>query len=425
MLSRCTGAIRGKSIRNVAIVLKIEAKTTTSLQCRNLHIAQQRRAQILANRQLLGCHSVLSTTSFRSLSELTNNQSADPDLTDTLPKIPDAPLPIEDVGPTLAANGEPAFETLGLGGYSPVGLVQSAMEYLHVTLDLPWWGVIMCGTIAVRTLIFPLVILTQRNAAKMSNNMPQLQTLQLKMSDARQTGNHMESARLAHEMHQFMKDKDVSPFKSLLVPLAQAPVFISFFMGLRQMANAPVESLRTGGLFWFTDLTMPDQYYLLPIITSTTLYITILVGTDGAKLSQQTTQTLKYVLRVLPIVIFPFTINFPGAILCYWVCSNFISLIQVGVLRVPAVRDFFKIEKLITYSPDSLPMKKKGFVEGFKESMTNMKISRELAERERIDMVQFQRAGTGPIVKTFKFDPTKVQKMPTVLGSATVETKKR
>jgi hypothetical protein len=44
----------------------------------------------------------------------------------------------------------------------------------------------------VRILIFPLVIMAQRNGAKMANNLPQLQALQLKMTDARQTGNQLE-----------------------------------------------------------------------------------------------------------------------------------------------------------------------------------------------------------------------------------------
>jgi hypothetical protein len=34
--------------------------------------------------------------------------------------------------------------------------------------------------------------MAQRNAAKMSNNLPQLQALQLKMTEARQTGNQLE-----------------------------------------------------------------------------------------------------------------------------------------------------------------------------------------------------------------------------------------
>lgn len=53
------------------------------------------------------------------------------------------------------------------------------------------------------------------------------------------------------------------------------PLFVSFFMGLRGMANVPVDSMRTGGLFWFTDLTLPDPYYLLPILTSATMWLTI------------------------------------------------------------------------------------------------------------------------------------------------------
>jgi len=55
------------------------------------------------------------------------------------------------------------------------------------------------------------------------------------------------------------------------------------------------------------------------------------------------------------------------AILVYWASSNFVSLLQVGFLRIPSVRDFFKIEKMISHTPDSLPVKPKGFMEGIRE----------------------------------------------------------
>ncbi|CAB0011373.1 unnamed protein product [Nesidiocoris tenuis] len=54
-----------------------------------------------------------------------------------------------------------------------------------------------------------------------------------------------------------------------------APFFISMFMGIRGMAGAPVQSFHEGGLFWFVDLTLPDQFYLLPLITSATLSLTV------------------------------------------------------------------------------------------------------------------------------------------------------
>jgi YidC/Oxa1 family membrane protein insertase len=332
-----------------------------------------------------------------------------------IPEIVVSPTPTQDIvekaiesTQAVIAGAEPAFTSIGLGGWSPPGLVQSAMEFLHISCDVPWWGTILIGTICVRVLIFPLVIMAQRNGAKLANHMPQMQVLQAKMTEARQSGNAIDAARYSQALVEFMKEKKVNPLKNMIVPLAQAPLFVSFFIGLRQMANTPVESMRDGGLFWFTDLTVPDQFFLLPIITSLTMLATIEVGTDGARLQHQNMQTMKYVLRALPFVIFPFTMNFPGAIVTYWTFSNIISLIQVAFLKIPAVREYFKIDKIvINKTAAQAGIKKKGFVEGVKDSWTNMKITRELEERKRVDEIAFQRAAQGAIQKTYKFDPTK------------------
>ncbi|KAJ9579942.1 hypothetical protein L9F63_004415 [Diploptera punctata] len=154
------------------------------------------------------------------------------------------------------------------------------------------------------------------------------------------------------------------------------------------------------------------------------MWITIEVGADGAKLNAGNLQTMRYVLRALPVVILPFTINFPGAILVYWVSTNFISLLQVGFLKIPAVREFFKIEKMIQHNPDALPVKPKGFVKGLKESWTNMKITKEMEERQRFDEIQFERAGKGPVQKTYKYDPTQPRKTVSV-GKEGIIAKKR
>lgn len=332
---------------------------------------------------------------------------------DKIPEPPPVPDPstiaeLSETVQSLAVNGEPTLASLGLGGWSPIGIVQNCLEYLHVSLDIPWWGAILIGTIVVRVTMFPLVIMSQRNSAVMNNNLPEMQYLQMKMTQARQTGNQLEAARYAQEMMQFMKEKGLNPLKNVVVPLAQAPLFISFFMGLRGMANCPVESMSYGGLWWFTDLTVPDQFFLLPLITSATMWATIELGVDGGRLEAQNMQIMRYILRAIPVVMIPFTINFPGAILVYWCSSNFISLAQVGLLRVPAVREYFKIPKLMKHSSENLPIKKKGFVAGAKESWTNMKISRDLADRQRIDEMIFTKAGKGPLQKTYKTDPTKL-----------------
>lgn len=47
------------------------------------------------------------------------------------------------------------------------------------------------------------------------------------------------------------------------------------FLGLRSMANLPLESFKYGGLLWFTDITMPDQFFILPVVTVITLGVTL------------------------------------------------------------------------------------------------------------------------------------------------------
>jgi YidC/Oxa1 family membrane protein insertase len=53
-----------------------------------------------------------------------------------------------------------------------------------------------------------------------------------------------------------------------------------------------------------------------------------------------------------------------------------------------------------------------------------MKITKELEERQKLDELQFHRAGKGPIQKTYKYDPTQPRKVSTI-GKDVVAAKKR
>lgn len=55
-----------------------------------------------------------------------------------------------DAAPTAlevfqAAATETSLAELGLAGYTPVGLIQNLLEFMHVDLGLPWWGAIVVG----------------------------------------------------------------------------------------------------------------------------------------------------------------------------------------------------------------------------------------------------------------------------------------
>lgn len=265
-----------------------------------------------------------------------------------IPEIPAAPVPVlsETVVEQVSSTLEPTFASIGLGGWSPVGLLQQALEFLHISCDLPWWGAIVVTTICMRVLVTPLVIIAQRNAANMTRVLPEMEQIQVKLTEARQMGNATESARYSQESVQLMDRENVNPLKYMIVPMAQAPIFLSYFIGIRRMVNAPVESLHTGGLLWFTDLTIPDPYYILPLITCSTLLLTIHLGVDGMNPNMTNGHIVKYVFRAMPVVLFPFIMNFPTAMVVYWSTSNFISLIQVRDVRQMVEIKFGNLSKI-------------------------------------------------------------------------------
>lgn len=327
---------------------------------------------------------------------------------EAIPAIPPAPtvVPVESFVESLADDAVPTLQSVGLGGWSPSGMVQQLLDILHASTGLPWWATIAISTMVVKICLLPLTIKGQKSSIHMNNHLPQMQHLQAKMTEARNTGNQLEAARIANELVVFMKEKNVNPLKSMIIPMAQAPVFISFFFALRGMANLPMESFKTGGMLWFTDLTVADPYYLLPLITSVSLFCTLELGAESG-VRNDNLQWTRYIFRCLPLVIFPVTMNFPSALLCYWVTSNLFTLCQVGVLRIPAVRNRLNIPALVKHQKSELTLSKKGFVEGVKESFTNSRIARELEERSRADEIRFKKSGIGPVVKTYTYDPTK------------------
>ncbi|KAL6424682.1 hypothetical protein ACFW04_009979 [Cataglyphis niger] len=405
---------RGSAIACRRAVLKTNMISQEIITYRHIHLVSQIKKTPRSN-SLFNVHkncriTGISLVRYASTNETSSQKSP-------YDEIPDPPSPLEDIVENIAKvhpNGEATLESIGLGGYTPVGLIQRFMEYMHISYDVPWWTTIVIGTLCVRILIFPLVIKAQKNMIKFSNHMPAIQELQAKLTEARQCGDHIESARCATELMQYMKKNNISALKNFIVPLVQAPVFLSFFLALRGMANAPVESMKHGGFLWLQDLTIHDPYYVMPIVCSITMYITIELGADGTNL--KTMGVFRYVLRALPFVILPFMIHFPGAILTYWVSTNFVSLVQTSMLKIPYIRKALDMPIPIKHASSmSGSLKTKNFTEEFRESWTNMKISKQLADRERADAVQFSAAGKGPIIKTFKYDPTKQKKQSPVL----------
>ncbi|XP_051836393.1 mitochondrial inner membrane protein OXA1L [Antechinus flavipes] len=328
----------------------------------------------------------------------------------TSPIIPATPSPtsLTEVVPAGAADvvqaaTEQSLSELGLGGHTPVGLVQNFLEFVHVDLGLPWWGAIVTCTVVARCLIFPLIVKGQRETVKLNNHLPEMQKLSTRMNEAKFSGDRMEFFRVASELQLYQKKHNINPLKGFIVPLAQAPVFLSFFIALREMSSLPVPSMQNGGLLWFQDLTVADPTYALPLIVTASMWAILELGAETG-INNASLRMMKNFFRVLPLVVLPFTIHFPTAVFTYWFSSNLFSLAQVAFLQIPAVRIWLRIPKRIPPEPGQVFLQD-GFIKSIKKSWKNAQAMHQLKERERRMRDQLQLAARGPLRQTFAHNP--------------------
>ncbi|XP_068443692.1 mitochondrial inner membrane protein OXA1L [Clinocottus analis] len=315
---------------------------------------------------------------------------------------------VTDAAPTAvevlqAAGTEISLTELGLAAHTPVGMVQHLLEFMHVDLGLPWWGAIVVGTLCARMALFPLIVKGQREAAKLNNVMPGMTKLTTKMNEAKQSGNKFDFAKAYSDLTMFQKKHDVNPLRGFLIPVVQAPVFISFFIALRKMSYLPVPSMQTGGLLWFTDLTASDPFYILPLVTTGTMFFIMELGAESG-VDNPNMRTMKTVLRIMPFVILPFTIHFPTAVFTYWVTSNCFSLGQVALLNHPLIRDKLKIPKKIQHPASALP-ESDGLIQSMKKGWKNAQLAQQLQERESRIKNHLDLAAKGPLRQTFTHNP--------------------
>ena len=122
-------------------------------------------------------------------------------------------------------------------------------------------------------------------------------------------GDPTQVAKYQNEMRAIYEKYGANPFKALLLPLMQLPLFISFFIALRGMGhNYP--DYATGGVLWFTDLGAADPYYILPVFNALSFLAMIEIGADGMASSQA--GQFKMIMRGMALFMIPATSMMPA-----------------------------------------------------------------------------------------------------------------
>lgn len=252
----------------------------------------------------------------------------------------------------VAAVAEEA--TKSGGGFHPVqlltGVTEAAITGLHdllTGLGVPSaYGIsIICFTIFVKAITFPLTYQQLASTTKMQTLAPKVKELQARYA------NNPEAANQA--VQQLYQTENVNPLAGCLPAIAQIPIFISLY---RSLLNLAKENKLTESFLWIPSLEGPTfdspptemmswlkdwsdgapklgwhdtiAYLTIPLILVITQSISTQImqpAKDPTKPVDESQAASQNVLKFLPLMIGWFSLSVPSALGLYWILNNFIS----------------------------------------------------------------------------------------------------
>jgi YidC/Oxa1 family membrane protein insertase len=117
---------------------------------------------------------------------------------------------------------------------------------------------------------------------------------------------------------QIYKEEKLNPMGGCLPNLVQIPVFLALYWVLLES----VEMRQAPFIFWLTDLSTKDPYYILPLIMGVTMFI-------QQKLNPPPVDPVQAkVMSFLPVIFTVFFAAFPSGLVLYWVANSVLSIAQ-------------------------------------------------------------------------------------------------
>lgn len=167
-------------------------------------------------------------------------------------------------------------------GWGPTSMMQWTLEHVHIWTGLGWGASIVATTLVIRALAFyPQVKSMQFSSgmAKVQQD-PQFQEGKKLYSQGYVNRDQATLQKGSYLMQQVQKSYGVSKL-GMVWGFLPIPFTFGIFRCLSNMVAIPIPSMETGGYLWFTDLTIKDPYFLLPVAATSLMFLSIMVRASG------------------------------------------------------------------------------------------------------------------------------------------------
>ena len=173
-------------------------------------------------------------------------------------------------------------------------------------------------TVIVRILLLPLSIKQTKSQAKMQEIQPEIKKVQDKYKNDPQ--------KSQQEVMKLYKEHGANPLSGCLPLIIQMPVLFAMYSVYYNNTN--IEGFR---FLWLSNLADPDQFYILPILSTITTYISsILITPKGSSPQAKQTSTMNTGMAIFMGFM---SLNFKSALVLYWVVNNLIQIAQTLIMK--------------------------------------------------------------------------------------------
>jgi YidC/Oxa1 family membrane protein insertase len=201
--------------------------------------------------------------------------------------------------------------------------VRWILERFHENLGLTWAWAIVGTTIVVRVLLVPLTVRQIHSMQALQRHAPEMKEIQKKYKGDRQ--------RMNEEMMKFYKENKINPAASCLPLVAQAPVFISLYLVLKNFSKHIPAGSDLSWLHFIPDITAKANsswggYVLLATYAASQVTSTYFMSQAMDKLQRR-------LMMVLPLIFITVISHFPIGLVIYWVTTNLWTVGQGLITR--------------------------------------------------------------------------------------------
>jgi YidC/Oxa1 family membrane protein insertase len=185
----------------------------------------------------------------------------------------------------------------------------SVMKAIHSVVGNWGWSIVLV-MVLIKILFYRLSTTSYKSMAGMRQLQPKLLELRERYGD--------DKAKISQATMEMYRQEKVNPLGGCLPILIQIPVFIALYGVLLES----IELRQAPFIFWITDLSAPDPFYVLPLIMGVSLFI-------QQKLNPVPPDPMQAkMMMFLPVLFTALFFNMPAGLVLYSIVNNSLSILQ-------------------------------------------------------------------------------------------------